>query len=79
MIVNTVTEAKANLSALLERVQNGETIILGKNGKPIAVLAPYSTETQPRTPGRLKGEISIAPDFDETPDEILKFFKGENE
>lgn len=79
MMVNTVTEAKANLSALLERVQNGETIILGKNGKPIAVLTPYSTENQPRTPGRLKGEISIAPDFDETPDEILQYFERESE
>ena len=37
MTVN-IHEAKTNLSKLLERVQEGETIVIAKAGKPIAEL-----------------------------------------
>lgn len=33
-----IYEAKTNLSKLLEKVQNGETVIIAKAGKPIADL-----------------------------------------
>lgn len=42
MKVINVHEAKTNFSKLLERVANGEQIILGKNGKPVARLGPIS-------------------------------------
>jgi prevent-host-death family protein len=35
-----VSEAKARLSALLRRVQRGETIVILHRGKPVARLAP---------------------------------------
>ena len=70
MIVNTVTEAKAHLSALLERVSRGEEVIISRAGKPVAILEPYRPDNRPRRPGRLKGKIEIAPDFNELPDEI---------
>jgi len=37
-----IHEAKTNFSKLLERVANGERIIIGKGGKPIARLEPLS-------------------------------------
>lgn len=40
-IVN-VHEAKTHLSRLLERVKNGEEIILAKAGKPYARLVPLA-------------------------------------
>ncbi|MEO1175127.1 MAG: type II toxin-antitoxin system prevent-host-death family antitoxin [Myxococcota bacterium] len=70
MIFANVSEAKAQLSMLLERVRNGEEVILGKSGRPIAKLVPYDGQPGPRRPGALRGQIKIAPDFDELPPDI---------
>jgi len=64
MIVNTVTEAKAHLSSLLDRVCRGEKIIISRAGKPVAILEPYDAMRRPRRPGALRGKIQIADDFD---------------
>ena len=72
MVVNTVTEAKAQLSALLERVSRGEEVIISKAGKPVAVLEPYMPHHRRRKPGRLKGQIHMAPDFDQLPEDIAR-------
>lgn len=74
MVVNTVTEAKAQLSALLERVGQGEEVIISKAGKPIAVLGPYSRDQRPRRPGRLRGRIRMASDFDQLPADLAQAF-----
>lgn len=74
MMINSITEAKAQLSALIERVAKGETIIIGKAGKPVAKLVPYANTAIVRTPGALRGKIRIAPDFDELPDDIAAAF-----
>ena len=42
MNVINVHEAKTNLSKLLDRVAKGERIIIGKSGKPVARLDPFS-------------------------------------
>jgi prevent-host-death family protein len=42
MNVVNVHEAKTNFSKLLERAANGERIIIGKAGKPVARLEPFS-------------------------------------
>jgi prevent-host-death family protein len=42
MNVINVHEAKTNFSKLLDRVTRGERIIIGKAGKPIARLEPFS-------------------------------------
>jgi prevent-host-death family protein len=42
MNVVNVHEAKTNFSKLLERAANGERIIIGKAGKPLARLEPFS-------------------------------------
>lgn len=36
MIVRNVSQAEAELSALIEEVQNGNEVILAKAGKPVA-------------------------------------------
>ena len=70
MVITNVSEAKAQLSALLERVRSGEEIILGKAGRPIARLVPYFATGEVRQPGVLRGQIHIADDFDDLPDDI---------
>lgn len=70
MIVDTITEAKAQLSSLIERVVRGEEVIISRAGKPVAVLLAYDPKRRPRAPGRLRGKVRIADDFDELPPDI---------
>jgi len=74
MMVKNISEAKAELSSLLEEVQKGQEIILAKAGKPIARIVPFRGPTQPRIPGSMKGDIWIAPDFDILPDDMAEAF-----
>ncbi len=62
-IVN-IHEAKTHLSQLLKRVISGETIVIAKAGKPIAVLSPIAAAPGPRIPGTDTGKVVISPDFD---------------
>ncbi len=59
-----IHEAKTHLSELLQRVLNGEEVIIAKAGKPIARLARYQPAPQARLPGNDAGMVHIAPDFD---------------
>jgi len=73
-----VHEAKTHLSRLLERVARGEEIVIARSGRPVARLVPYTSA--PRQPGRLKGKIRIAADFDAPlPEQIARAFRGEAE
>ena len=40
-------EAKTQLPALLERVANGEKILITRRGRPVAMLAPPAPEPEP--------------------------------
>jgi prevent-host-death family protein len=50
-------EAKTQLSRLVEEAANGETIIIAKDGKPMAKLGPVKGpgRKQPRRLGQLAG------------------------
>jgi prevent-host-death family protein len=74
MHITNVSEAKAQLSALIERVLAGEEVIIGKAGKPVAKLVKYRRSEEKRQPGALKGQIKIADDFDELPKDIAEAF-----
>ncbi len=77
MLVN-IHEAKTHFSRLVDRVSRGEVIVIGKAGKPIAKLIPYTETSGPRSPGAWKGRVKIAPDFDDLPAELAAAFGGEN-
>jgi prevent-host-death family protein len=74
MVVRNISQAKAELSALIEQVQKGTEVILAKAGKPVAKIVPFRGPARPRTPGSMEGEIWIAPDFDDLPDDIASAF-----
>jgi prevent-host-death family protein len=40
----SVTELRANLKAMLERVKAGETLTITERGKPVAKLAPATAD-----------------------------------
>ena len=71
-----IHEAKTHLSQILERVARGESVIIGKAGKPMAVLIPYAATQQARKPGSMKGKIQIADDFDAVDDLIADLFES---
>jgi prevent-host-death family protein len=74
MLITNISEAKAQLSSLIEKVKAGEDVIIGKAGKPVARLAKYEMKEVRRKPGALKGKIKIGKDFDELPTDIAKAF-----
>lgn len=74
MVLRNISEAKAQLSALIEAVQAGEEVIIGKAGKPVARLVRYQGAAAARRPGALKGQIRIADDFDELPPDLAEAF-----
>jgi len=71
-------EAKTQLSALGEKAWEGETIVIAKAGKPYLDLLPHKEGRGQRQPGRFKGQIRVADDFDKTPDDIISAFEGED-
>jgi antitoxin (DNA-binding transcriptional repressor) of toxin-antitoxin stability system len=74
MVVRNISEAKAELSALVEAVQNGSEVIIAKAGKPVARLVAFHGPARPRTPGSMAGEIWMAPDFDALPEDMAEAF-----
>lgn len=74
MIIRNISEAKAELSALIEAVSKGEEVIIGKAGVPVAKIVRYTGANKPRVPGALKGQITIREDFDELPPDIAEAF-----
>jgi len=74
MHIANISEAKAQLSTLIEKVLAGEEVIIGKAGKPVAKLVKYQRNEERRQPGALKGQIKIADDFDELPDDTATAF-----
>jgi len=74
MQITNISEAKARLSALIEKVLDGQEVIIGKAGKPVAKLVRYDRRVQARQPGALRGKIKISDDFDELPEDIAAAF-----
>lgn len=72
--MRNISEAKAELSALIEAVRNGSEVIIAKAGKPVARLVAIRGPIQPRKPGSMAGEIWIAPDFENLPDDMEEAF-----
>lgn len=75
MIINT-HEAKTHLSKLIDRVLAGEEVIIGRAGTPVVRMVRYVETREPRKPGMWKGKVEIAPDFDETSDELIDSFES---
>jgi prevent-host-death family protein len=75
-IVN-MHQAKMSLSRLVEKALAGEEVVIARNGEPLVRLVPVvKQKREPRVPGRAKGRIWIAPDFDEMSEEELKDWEG---
>ena len=70
-----VHEAKTHLSRLLDRVSQGEEVIIAKAGKPVARLISVNERPERRVPGSAAGRIVVGEDFDAPlPEEVLETF-----
>lgn len=78
MIIKDISEAKAELSTLIDAVSKGEEVLIGKAGVPVAKLVRYTGASAKRVPGALKGRIVIHEDFDELPPDIAAAFGMES-
>ena len=54
----------------------GEEIVIARAGRPVARLVPLKIRTQRRPLGIWKGQIWIAPDFDEPIPELLRAYRA---
>jgi prevent-host-death family protein len=70
----TVTEAKTQLSSLIERVTDGEEIVIRRGQRPVAKIVAYTMEPKARKPGGLEGKIWMSDDFDAPDEEIERLF-----
>lgn len=79
MQITNISEAKASLSKLIEQVQTGKPVIIGKAGKPVAMLVAYDVNKAPRElSSGWQGKVTIADDFDILPDALLDGFYGKD-
>lgn len=76
MIVN-LSEAKANLSKLVEKAYHGERVIIAKNNLPLVELVPHKKEGK-RKLGLLKGKIDIPDNFNDEDPIINEMFYGKD-
>ena len=78
MMVN-ISEAKAHLSKLIDRVYHGEKVVIAKNNLPIADLVPHRLGGK-RKLGFLRGKLDV-PDqvFFAVDEEIESLFYGDDD
>jgi prevent-host-death family protein len=68
-------EAKTRLSQLVERAEAGEEVIIARNGKPVArLVAIEAAGSLAAAHGALRGQIEIAEDFDDLPEDVADAF-----
>lgn len=59
-----VHEAKTHLSRIIERVEQGEEIVISRAGKPAAKVVPFPRKVRRSSRGSLKGALTLAEDWD---------------
>lgn len=60
-----IAKAKAQIEDLLQSALNGEEIIITQNQQPILKLIQFLQPTKRRQRGSAKGQVWMAPDFNE--------------
>jgi len=73
-----ISQAKAQLSRLIEEVQGGGRIVIGKAGRPVAVIVAYHNDPDPRQLGGWReSDVWIADGFDDPlPTDVQAAFEG---
>lgn len=70
-----VHEAKTQLSALLETVEGGESVVIARAGHPVALLTAIRPSRRKRRLGLFRGKGRMRADFDELPADFAVAFE----
>ncbi|MCX6997246.1 MAG: type II toxin-antitoxin system Phd/YefM family antitoxin [Kiritimatiellaeota bacterium] len=66
-------EAKTHLSALLEKVQQGQVYCITKRGRPVAELRPAQSVQRRPLFGCDRGRVTVRKDFDAPLDDFREY------
>ncbi|WP_446223962.1 type II toxin-antitoxin system Phd/YefM family antitoxin [Nocardia sp. IBHARD005] len=71
-----IHDAKTNLSRIIERVEQGEEIVISRAGTPVAKVVPLSRRVNRTGRGSLRGRVELSSDWDspETNADIARDF-----
>jgi len=71
--VFNIAEAKARFSELVQKAMLGEEVVIAKDHKPVLKLVALEQPKQRRKPGSAKGQVKMAADFDQTPEDFKDY------
>ena len=72
----SVAEAKNRLPELIHAVEQGETVVITRHGKPVAQITPPPSERRKVRLGGMKNRIKLLPGWN-APVSLDRFLKGE--
>lgn len=75
MLQVNIHEAKTNLSKLIQKVVDGEEVIIAKGNKPLVKLILIEQLKPKRRIGSARGQVVIAEDFNEPLEEFEEYTK----
>lgn len=73
MKVVNVHEAKTHLSRLIQEALEGEEIVIARGNEPLVRLVLVESARPKRSLGWAKGQVTMAPDFDEPLDDFADY------
>ena len=71
----SIAEAKNKLPSLIRALEAGEQIVITRNGRPVAQLAPPPPGRRPVRFGAMHGRIRLNPGWDD-PIDLDRFLTG---
>jgi prevent-host-death family protein len=72
----SIAEAKNRLTQLVRAVEEGEPVVITRNGKPVAQLTPPPLERRKVRFGSMRGRIRLLPGWDD-PVDLDRFLAGD--
>ena len=73
-MIQSISEAKAHFSAIVDEASGGKTFVICRAGRPLVTVSQYIQRKPTRRPDSLKGKIRIADDFDALPEGFAEAF-----
>ncbi len=72
----SIEDVKRDPDAVLDRVREGETLVVTDHDRPVAEIRPIGLVRRPRPYGLAAGTFTVPDDFDDPlPEEILRDFE----
>ena len=74
-----VREFRGDFSGFMRQVRQGASFEVTSRDEVVAVVRPPEPADPRRRPGALRGQIAMAPDFDETSPELIAALEHEGD